>query len=138
MRSFWERRIRRILPAASVMVLATLIVGAIILLPESFESLGQSALAQSLMVSNFYFWQQDGYFAAPSDYEALLHTWSLAVEEQFHLVLPALLVFLNRKLPARMTVVLGLVFLTSMIWSFFGPYLYPAASFYLLPARAWE
>jgi len=138
MRSFWERRIRRILPAASVMVLATLIVGAIILLPESFENLGQSALAQSLMVSNFYFWQQDGYFAAPSDYEALLHTWSLAVEEQFYLILPALLVFLNRKFPARITLVLWLVFLTSMIWSFFGSYLYPAASFYLLPARAWE
>jgi peptidoglycan/LPS O-acetylase OafA/YrhL len=138
MRDFWERRIRRILPAAAVMVIATLIAGAIILLPQSFENLGQSALAQSLMVSNFYFWQQDGYFAAPSDYEALLHTWSLAVEEQFYLVLPALLVFLNRKFPARITVVLGLVFLTSMIWSFFGPYLYPTASFYLLPARAWE
>jgi peptidoglycan/LPS O-acetylase OafA/YrhL len=138
MRDFWERRIRRILPAAAVMVIATLIAGAIILLPQSFENLGQSALAQSLMVSNFYFWQQDGYFAAPSDYEALLHTWSLAVEEQFYLILPALLVFLNRKFPARITLVLGLVFLTSLIWSFLGPYLYPTASFYLLPARAWE
>jgi len=138
MRNFWERRIRRILPAATVVVLATLIAGAFILLPETFENLGQSALAQSLMVSNFYFWQQDGYFAAPSDYEPLLHTWSLAVEEQFYLVLPLLLVFLNRRTPTRITLVLTLIFLTSLIWSFFGPYLYPMATFYLLPARAWE
>jgi peptidoglycan/LPS O-acetylase OafA/YrhL len=55
MRDFWERRIRRILPAAAMMVLATLITRAFILLPESFENLGQSALAQSLMISNFYF-----------------------------------------------------------------------------------
>ena len=138
MRAFWERRIRRILPAAAVMVIATLIAGAIILLPESFESLGKSALAQSLMISNFYFWQQDGYFAGPSDYEALLHTWSLAVEEQFYLVLPLLLVFLNRKSPRRIAFILSLIFLASLIWSFFGPYLYPMATFYLLPARAWE
>jgi len=138
MRDFWERRIRRILPAAAVMVLVTLIAGAFILLPESFENLGQSALAQSLMVSNFYFWQQDGYFAAPSDYEALLHTWSLAVEEQFYLILPPLLVFLNRKAPKRIALILGLIFMASLVWSFFGPYLNPMATFYLLPARAWE
>ncbi len=138
MRNFWERRIRRILPAAAVMVIATLLTGALILLPDSFENLGQSALAQALMVSNFYFWQQDGYFAAPSDYEALLHTWSLAVEEQFYLILPLLLVYLNRKSPQRIALILGAIFLLSLIWSFFGPYLHPMATFYLLPARAWE
>lgn len=138
MRDFWERRIRRIIPAAAAMVIVSLIAIAIILLPKSFENLGQSALAQSLMVSNSYFWQQDGYFAGPSDYEALLHTWSLAVEEQFYLILPPLLVFLNRKSPKRIALVLAIIFLASLIWSFFGPYLYPMASFYLLPARAWE
>ena len=101
-----------------MMVLATLITRAFILLPESFENLGQSALAQSLMISNFYFWQQDGYFAAPSDYEALLHTWSLAVEEQFYLILPLLLVFLNRKARQRIALILSWTGLAFIIFSF--------------------
>lgn len=138
MRDFWERRIRRILPAAAVMTLVTLIAGAVILLPDSFENLGQSALAQSLMISNFYFWQQDGYFTAPSDYEALLHTWSLSVEEQFYLIFPILLVYLHRKPTKLLPLIVGSIFLCSLICSFFATNLYPMATFYLLPSRTWE
>ena len=138
MKNFWERRIRRILPAAAVMTLFVLIAGAFILLPYQFEDLGKSSVAQTLMVSNFYFWQQDGYFAAPSDFEALLHTWSLAVEEQFYFVFPLLLVFLYKKGASRVIRWTVILFILSFAWSIYGVTHHPAATFYLLPSRAWE
>ncbi|MGC6464401.1 MAG: acyltransferase family protein [Akkermansiaceae bacterium] len=138
MKGFWERRIRRILPASAFMALCVLIAGAFILLPYQYEDLGKSAVSQTFMVSNFYFWQQDGYFAAPSDFELLLHTWSLAVEEQFYFLFPLLLVFLFKKGPKA--VIWGAVFLfiISLGWSIYGVRNHPSATFYLLPARAWE
>lgn len=138
MKNFWERRIRRILPAAAVMTLFVLIAGAFILLPFQFEDLGKSSAAQTLMVSNFYFWQQDGYFAAPSNFEPLLHTWSLAVEEQFYFVSPLLMVFLFKKGTSRVIRWTLILFVLSLVWSIYGVSHYSAATFYLLPARAWE
>lgn len=138
MRNFWERRIRRILPAAAVMTFFVLIAGAFILLPFQFEELGKSSAAQTLMVSNFYFWQQDGYFAAPSDFEPLLHTWSLAVEEQFYFIFPLLMVFLFKKGASRVVRWTFIFFVLSLAWSIYAVPHYPAATFYLLPARAWE
>ena len=138
MSAFWARRIRRILPAASVMVLFTLIAGAFILLPYQFEDLGKASVSQSLMVSNFYFWQQDGYFAAPSDFEPLLHTWSLSVEEQFYFFFPLLLLFLWRKAPGKILHWLVGLIIGSLIWSACSLIPYPGATFFLLPSRAWE
>lgn len=138
MKNFWERRIRRILPAAAVMTLCVLIAGAFILLPYQFEDLGKSSIAQTFMVSNFYFWQQDGYFAAPSDFEPLLHTWSLAVEEQFYFIFPLLLVFLYKKGATRVIRWTFILFVLSLGWSIYGVSHHPAATFYLLPSRAWE
>ena len=138
MKNFWERRIRRILPAAAVMSLFVLIAGACILLPFQFQDLGKSSIAQTLMVSNFYFWQQDGYFAAPSDFEPLLHTWSLAVEEQFYFIFPVLMVFLFKKGRHHLIRWTSILFALSFIWSIYGVTHYPSATFYLLPARGWE
>ena len=91
MSCFWEKRIRRILPALLVVILFSIAGAAFSFYPASFEDFGKELIAQSSLVSNFYFWQQDGYFAAPSEHRALLHTWSLAVEEQFYFVFPFLL-----------------------------------------------
>ena len=83
---FWERRIRRIFPAAMVMVVITMIVAlcwpGFVLLPEEFEQLGKTAIAQALMVANIYFWKATGnYFSEDAESSPFLHTWSLAVEE---------------------------------------------------------
>lgn len=92
--NFWERRIRRIFPALAVMVAATMLAGWFLLLPEDLAKLGASVIAQSLMVSNFYFWRTTNYFGGANEEKPLLHTWSLAVEEQFYLVFPiALMAF---------------------------------------------
>lgn len=134
---FWERRIRRIFPALACVVFFTIVVGAFVLFPRQFAKLGKEILAQSLLSSNIYFWRQDGYFAAPSEYQALLHTWSLAVEEQFYLFFPLLLVYLNRSKQNLLKWSVGLMTL-SFLWSIYGVHAHPNATFFLLPARAWE
>ena len=94
MASFWERRIRRIFPALAVMVAVTCVAGWFLLLPEDLAKLGASVIAQALLVSNFYFWRTTNYFGGANEEKPLLHTWSLAVEEQFYLIFPiALMAF---------------------------------------------
>ncbi|MGB0992839.1 MAG: acyltransferase family protein, partial [Akkermansiaceae bacterium] len=133
---FWERRIRRIFPAAAVLTLVTLIAGAFILLPGQLEDLGKASVAQMFMVSNFYFWQQDGYFAGPSDFEPILHTWSLAVEEQFYFIFPILLVLLYKKISSSGVIrsLLMVLLLASLALSIYGVHHFPTPTFYLLPA----
>ena len=138
LKDFWIRRIRRIVPAASIMVLSTLAAGYFLLLPEDLKELGKSAIAQSFMGSNFYFWSNGGYFARNSETEPLLHTWSLAVEEQFYLVFPLLILLLSRTWTRRLGAVMWGIAAISMAISVYGVYRSPSATFYLLPTRAWE
>lgn len=133
--NFWVRRVRRILPAATVMAVTVLMAGSVLLLPEELVDLSQSTIAQQLMSANVYFWRSTNYFDGPADLKPLLHTWSLAVEEQFYLGYPFLLLLLRR----RATVpILGILTVGSFALSVWGVRHHPAASFYLLPTRAWE
>jgi len=138
MRRFWERRIRRILPAFAVVAFSCLIIGWFILLPRDFYDLGKSTVAQAVLAANIYFWRESGYFAKGVEFLPLLHTWSLAVEEQFYLFFPLLLVALNRfsrKFLFPIALLLcGISFCLSIHWND----TMPDANFYLLPTRAWE
>jgi len=87
--AFWERRIRRIIPALFVVVLCTFgIAYTLTMYPRDYLLLGQAVIAQSVFVSNIYFMQSDGYFDRYSLYSPLIHTWSLSVEEQFYVLFP--------------------------------------------------
>ncbi|MGE3316667.1 MAG: acyltransferase family protein, partial [Planctomycetaceae bacterium] len=138
MARFWERRIRRIASALVVVVACTTIVGSVLLLPEDFRELGQSVWAQSMLVSNVYFWRNTGYFAGPAETKPLLHLWSLAVEEQFYILLPLLLIALRRFRLVSMPTALVVLLAGSFAMSVYGVPRHPSATFYLLPTRAWE
>ena len=140
--NFWERRARRIMPAMLVVVFATLIAGWFLLLPSDYASLGRSAAWQALSGANFHFWFNTGYFESHAEEQPLLHTWSLAVEEQFYLVVPLLLLGLVRIPSPRRNYIMLLCFavgiVISLAVSIYGVARHPAAAFYLLPTRAWE
>ena len=89
---FYMRRARRLLPTLLLVVAATLLVGFFMFPKDLTQDLGGSAVYSLLSISNIYFWLNSGYFDAGANLRPLLHTWSLAVEEQFYLVWPALLV----------------------------------------------
>ena len=88
---FYERRARRILPALFFVMLVCIPFAWMWMLPIQLKDFSQSLVAVSLFVSNILFWQESGYFAAAAAEKPLLHTWSLAVEEQYYLLFPIFL-----------------------------------------------
>ena len=135
---FWARRVRRIVPAAMVMVVGALLIGAFLQTPERYASLARSAMAHVLMASNCYFTRDQGYFAEKSDHEPLLHTWSLSVEEQFYLIFPLIVCFVWKRAPQRLAFVFTSAALISFSWSWIEVVSNPKWAFFLLPARGWE
>lgn len=136
--NFYMRRFRRILPALFFMLAGVTIACAFVLYPSRLEEYGHSLVAAVLSVANIYFWATSGYFEAPAATKPLLHTWSLAVEEQFYLVIPPLMIAVahvakNHK-RALIILLAGLSFAVSVA----GVYLWPQSTFYLLHSRAWE
>jgi len=136
--TFWERRIRRILPALTVVVLATLAAGWFLFLPEDFVLIGRSAIAQAALMSNVFFYFHTNYFNDATETVPLLHTWSLAVEEQFYLLFPLLLIVLARRKKLSIPRTIAMLALGSFALSVLATHRKPAAAFYLLPTRAWE
>jgi peptidoglycan/LPS O-acetylase OafA/YrhL len=131
---FYERRARRILPALTCVVMAALLAGWFLLLPDAFDDLGRSAVATALFVSNIFFWHEVGYFSPNAELLPLLHTWSLAIEEQFYVFFPLLLLLVGR----WQKPVLWVIGLGSLALSFVALHLVPSIAFYMLPPRAWE
>jgi peptidoglycan/LPS O-acetylase OafA/YrhL len=138
LRRFYERRARRIFPALFAMAATTAVVGAFVMLPQEFVSLGRSIVAMTLFGSNFFFFSKANYFSAGSDFEPLLHTWSLAVEEQFYLVFPLLLVVIRRWRCGAKIALLAAFAAGSLALNWTLVAASPSAAFYLPAPRAWE
>lgn len=136
--AFYQRRALRILPPLVVVLAGVLALSAFIQAAAAQAALGRQVLAAAFFVSNIYFWQSEDYFAAASSSQPLLHTWSLAVEEQFYLVFPLLLPVIARWLNRRVLIVLAALLAFSLAASILITPVAPSAAFYLLPTRAWE
>ncbi len=138
---FYARRVRRLLPASALTLAVTLLIGAFIMAPQELAFAGRAARATALYMSNVFFAKNAAnYFNPDVESNPLLHTWSLAVEEQFYLVWPmlimlGLLFWRSRKSLLVVLSVLTLLSLAVSVWSTASAQTF---AFYQLPSRAWE
>jgi peptidoglycan/LPS O-acetylase OafA/YrhL len=135
---FYERRARRILPALLLVTFSCLPFGWAWFDAAQLEALGGGLAAVALFASNLLFWQRSDYFAPAAESNPLLHTWSLAVEEQFYLLFPLLLWLLWRLWRERGWVALAILAALSLAVAQWTLRESPAAAFYLAHTRAWE
>jgi len=136
---FYERRIRRIFPALYPVLLFCFIGGAYLFRVHAFMELAQSVAATALFLSNELFrYKSSDYFGSPSAKWPLLHTWSLAVEEQFYIVFPLFLFAINKYIKKHYLYWICASAIISFVASVYGVYISKTATFYLAPTRAWE
>ncbi len=137
-RRFYERRARRILPALYVVLVACVPMALATMMPDKSADFFRGLVSVVFFVSNFWLLQITGYFQPSADDNPLLHTWSLAVEEQYYVFFPLLLLLLWRRGPRAVLWGVGLVSLASLALAEVGWRHWPEANFFLLPSRAWE
>lgn len=135
---FYERRARRILPVLFFILAASIPVAWILLPPFELANFSKSLIAVPLFVSNFFFWKEGGYFETSAELKPLLHTWSLAVEEQFYIFFPMLLMFFLKFGRLWVLRAIILIAIISLIAAQIGSMYKPVPNFFLLPTRAWE
>ncbi len=136
---FYQRRIRRILPALLLVMLASLPFAWIYLLPSSFIDFSKSILYSLGFSSNFYFHYSGQQYGAISGLlKPFLHTWSLSVEEQYYILFPIFLLVTFKYFREYLIHILILGFIISLGLAEWGSRNYPSLSFYVLPTRGWE
>ena len=135
---FYQNRAKRILPALNTMMLATAIAALILMPPDELSSFGESLFYASAFLANHFFLSTTDYFAPTADSLPLLHTWSLAVEEQFYFGFPLLLGLLWKKYRRYVFPVLIGMLIISYLLHLLGTKNFPASSYFYLATRAWE
>src|SRR5690606_20556484 len=131
--SFYERRARRILPALFLVLFVSILLAWFCLAPRDMKDFSETLAAVSVFTSNILFWRQSGYFETASELKPLLHTWSLAVEEQYYILFPVFLMLLwkfRKRLIFAALMVVGIASLAAAEW---GAYNKPDMTFFLLP-----
>jgi peptidoglycan/LPS O-acetylase OafA/YrhL len=136
--NFYERRARRILPALFFTIILCIPFAWFWLLPSDLRDFSQSLIAVPIFSSNILFWRESGYFHAAAELKPLLHTWSLAVEEQYYIFFPLFLMFFWRLGKFWISALLSVVFVVSLAVAQWASVEMPEAAFFLLPTRGWE
>jgi peptidoglycan/LPS O-acetylase OafA/YrhL len=138
MRDFYERRIRRILPALSVVLIATSVIAWISLYLSEFRDLGSNVIASVGFFNNIHLYYSSlNYFADFAVRQPLLHLWSLGIEEQFYIFWPLLISMLVRH-PRWQAMILASIVMMSFTINIIDIQFHPEATFYLLPSRLWQ
>jgi peptidoglycan/LPS O-acetylase OafA/YrhL len=136
--NFYERRARRILPALFLVMIVCIPFAWLWLLPDDMKDFSKSLVAVSVFASNIFFWHDSGYFDTAAELKPLLHTWSLAVEEQYYVFFPLFLMSAWRFGKRFIITILVFVAVASLLVAQWGSIARPTAAFYLLPTRGWE
>ena len=142
---FYERRIRRIVPALFFMLATVSIIASITLIPNYYTEFTVSAASSALSISNLFFYRHSGYFAFGSEVVPLLHTWSLGVEEQFYILFPLIFLLGRRILKLSWSWIIFPLFLFSLLFGVMQTYFSTGipginqdGGFYLPISRSWE
>ena len=139
LQSFYQRRIKRLLPTSVFVLFVTAIVGMFVLPAITRDALGRDLFAAATYISNYLFsWWQNDYQNLNATPSPFIHYWSLAVEEQFYLVWPIFILFLSRY--GKRAVLYGVAISSalSLLLSIYQTQTSPIWAFYSLPTRAWE
>lgn len=136
-REFYIRRIRRIFPSLITVLVATVLIGYFVLLPDEFRRLGKHVLGGSLFVSNLVLWGESGYFDTASELKPLLNLWSLGVEEQYYILWPLLVVLIWKRSRSFPAIVLPIM-IASFTLNLFVFNSHSPSTFYSPVTRFWE
>ena len=134
---FYSRRIRRIFPALLIVLPSLYLFGWFTLFEDEFIQLGKHMVGGASFLSNFFLWNESGYFDNIADTKPLLHLWSLGIEEQFYIVWPIFLCFTWKNRNNFLTIIL-LIALMSFIINITMVYTNPVGAFYSPLSRLWE
>ncbi len=135
---FYDRRIRRIFPALLSMLIVVLVYGWLILLAKEFQILGEHSFFSAIFLVNFKFAGEAGYFDQASELKPLLHLWSLAVEEQFYIIWPLVLLLFHRVKPKARNRIIWLIAIISLGYCLRKGFLLKEKHFFSPLARTWQ
>lgn len=135
---FYERRIRRIFPALFAVIVFCFVIGFMFYGPDEYMRVAKSIRYTIVFFSNYLFARKTGYFDTSSEFEPLLHTWSLAVEEQYYIVFPAILYAVAKYLKQQYIIVLSIIFIFSLVLSVLSVEANQHRAFFSTEVRTWE
>ncbi|MEY4592851.1 MAG: hypothetical protein RIR18_1746 [Pseudomonadota bacterium] len=135
---FYERRFRRIFPALFLMMAICIPIAWAMMQPRQLQDFAESVGTVAVFLSNQLFLSERGYFDTASEFKPLLHTWSLAIEEQYYILFPIFVGLVINKGKKLTTIAIAVTCILSFVLSHWLVITKPDAAFFILPSRWWE